>query len=179
MNAPENSDRLRATAAVSLGRTTDKTAVKRLLSAARDETLPRKVRNAAAVGLVLSGDPAGLDYVFSALSEGPDWHIYGCALAIGQIRDQHSVPRLIESLKHPCFDVRYWAVQALGELQDPRATEALEELLSEENEDLRCRIRQSLAHIDGTFERQQMIVTDTDWRLGEDQYEVLGPLGIQ
>ena len=175
MNAPENSDRLRATAAVSLGRTTDKTAVKRLLSAARDETLPRKVRNAAAVGLVLSGDPAGLDYVFSALSEGPNWHICGCALAIGQIRDRHAVPRLIEALKHPCFDVRYWAVQALGELQDPRATEALEELLSEENEDLRCRIRQSLAHIDGTLEWQERIVTDTDWRLGEAQCEVLGP----
>ncbi len=69
------------------------------------------------------------------------------ALALGRLRESKAVPDLIGLLDEPNGNLRFAAAEALGEICDPIAREAVQCRLSDDDEGVRAKARWALSRI--------------------------------
>jgi serine/threonine protein kinase len=68
-------------------------------------------------------------------------------LALGQMKCREAVEPLLSLLRSPNGNLRFAAVEALGHIGDPRAREALADLLADEDEGIRAKVRWALSRV--------------------------------
>ncbi len=85
---------------------------------------------AAAYSLGLLGDHRAVDPLLACLADrSEDPRVRGFAAeALTGPSERRAVPALIAALGDPSVEVRFWAAFALGELGDPAALSALQQL---------------------------------------------------
>src|SRR2546421_6722004 len=113
-------------AARALGRLGDPRAVKRLRGLLRDRSA--QVRKAAADALGEIGDPRAVDPLLKAavrMAAGRPELEPPAARALGRIGEERAVEHFVAMLDDEGYDARLVAVQALGEMADSRAVDAL------------------------------------------------------
>jgi len=126
---PASSPDDRREAVILLGRLGDKQAVPALLGLieSRDADLAAW----AAVSLGQMGEARAVPFLVQSLSNERKDLGTAAALTLGQLGDRRSVPVLIEALDTPDMALREDVIKTLGYLRDDRATEPLLDLLSD------------------------------------------------
>jgi len=118
---------VRKFAASLLGRLGDPRAIEPLGMALYD--LHHEVGKASAEALARFGVPA-LEVLVEALSHPEMWIRIHSIGALSRIRDGRITPILLQMLNDPERDVRKTVIHSLGELKDPRSSNALQEIVS-------------------------------------------------
>jgi HEAT repeat protein len=67
------------------------------------------------------------------------------ALALGRLGESKAVPDLIALLDEPNGNIRFAAAEALGQICDPIAREALQRRLNDDDEGVRAKVRWALS----------------------------------
>jgi len=107
---------VRKCASVALGELKDKRGISPLVSALKDPHY--SVRMTACISLSEMGDSA-FDTLISLLSDENDFVRNLSIVALGKIKKQKAVEPLMNKLNHPDWSTRAFAVEALGEIEDP------------------------------------------------------------
>ena len=133
---------VRKFAAVLLGRLGDPRAIEPLSMALYD--LHHEVGNASAEALAHFGKQA-MDVLAEALSHPEAWIRIHAVQGLSGIRDGGVPPLLLPMLNDPERDVRKQVIQALGDLKDPRALPALQQVAGNRaDRELQALARQAL-----------------------------------
>jgi len=120
----DQSSDVRRAAASALGMIGDVQGLHYLVKALKDQS--SSVRCAAASAVVKIGDPQAVEPLISAFQDNNDQRMrLSLALALAKFRDPRVVDHLATQLKSGCTDLMEDIVQALGEIGDERAVEAL------------------------------------------------------
>ena len=117
------------------------------LTNALDDANPNVRRNAAwAIGELtnMQGDERAntVPSLVSLLNDGDEWVRMAAARALGEIRDERAVEKLLATLSDGAWKVRELAAWALGEMKEERAVQSLGKLLLE---DARAEVRETTA----------------------------------
>jgi len=169
--------RVRTFAAMALGDTGDASAVQPLVDLLHD---PHEgVRRAACTTLGRIGDSSVVAPLVEALGDpDPTFQVAGSAAsALAEIGGVAVLNSLKEALLNSRGQVRYWAAQALGQLGDDRAVEALIAVLEHDQDD---DVRASVAYALGSLGDRRAIkplVTALDDDSEEVRGWVAGALG--
>jgi HEAT repeat protein len=120
---------LRGAAARALGALDSPRAVPDLIAVLQTDASP-DTRTDAAYALGLLGDPRTVDPLLAKLADtGEDPRLRGFAAeALAGPGERRAVPALIAALGDPSAEVRFWAASTLGQLGDPAAHSALQQL---------------------------------------------------
>ena len=120
----DENEEVRNFSAVMLGDISSRQAVAPLIEALRDRDI--NVRHAAAEALGKIGEHAALFPLMELLNED-FWQQYPAIVAMGEMRDNRAVPRLLQLLDNEML--REPVIEALGRIGDPRAIFPLAEIL--------------------------------------------------
>jgi len=118
----------------------------RLLNDAIDERDNMTARYAAKI-LGLIGDRSISSVLVELLKSEDKFVACEAALALGRLRESKAVPDLIGLLDEPNGNLRFAAAEALGEICDPIAREAVQRRLSDDDEGVRAKARWALSRL--------------------------------
>jgi HEAT repeat protein len=118
----------------------------RLLNDAIDERDNMTARYAAKI-LGLIGDRSISSVLVELLKSEDKFVACESALALGRLRESKAVPDLIGLLNEPNGNLRFAAAEALGEICDPIAREAVQRRLSDDDEGVRAKARWALSRL--------------------------------
>ena len=145
----DGNESVRRAAADALGTLKAREAVPRLVSMLGDPN--SRTRSYAAFALGTIGDQRAVRPLIRALARATDDHErLSICRALGKLGSSEAVGPLLELLRHPDWIARWDAAQALVQLKEPRAKEALERLREDPAvpEDLRRRIPSMLRKLE-------------------------------
>jgi len=120
---------VRKSAAVALGRIKDDQAIPYLIRGLSDRHY--SVRMTSANSLVELGEPS-IKPLLHLLDNSTDFPLYLTIESLGRLKSKQAVTHLIGRLKDQDWATRAFAVEALGQIGDPRGTRAIAELKKKE-----------------------------------------------
>lgn len=128
---------VRAEAAKSLGTLGSRQAVMPLLRTLEQDE-DSEVRKSAIYALGIIGDLKAFDAIVQKLNDPNEQvDVRGMAAeSLSDFRDEFAVPPLIQALSDESPEIRYWAVYALGQLQDKKAIPFLQEIITKDHSTL-------------------------------------------
>lgn len=126
---------LRRAATQALGSLRSKRAVLPLIEILLDGDDDEWVRRLATHSLGRLDDPRGKDALFRVVKDSnvPEGIRGDATEALTSFQDVRSVPTLVEQLRDPSPEVRFWAVFSLGQLADTDVIPELERIIAEDD----------------------------------------------
>lgn len=173
----DESWRVRQTAVNTLVVQAQETTINRILNILREEHRNLSALNSALQVLALSNVDT-LPTLINWLTQGedPDLRIY-TALLLGEQKDPRAIQPLISALKDPDVNVRYHAIEALGNLRAVEAVEALAEIAESRDFFLAFPALEALMRIGDPLGADRLVSLLEDEMLCEPAAGALGQLG--
>lgn len=137
---------IRETAVVGLGHLGDPAAIEALGQVARfDESFDVRRRAIEALGRIRDARTAEVLATLWREGDGHEGRITNQAVRMAMVpMGSAAVPALVKSLKHPSFHARWMVAEALAEIGDPAALDALRALPEDENPTAQAAITEAI-----------------------------------
>jgi len=163
------SAKVRANAAVSLGRLKDVRGLEPLLVILKNDESSR-ARTQAANALGEIQDTRAVEPLISSYSDKSLNVRCAVVSALGNLGDNHSIDLLISALSDENSRLRQSAVYALKNFKNPRTIEALIERLQDENKEVAQAVRFALQQITGEWSCYSQICWQEWWKKNKDNF---------
>lgn len=110
----------------------------------------RDVRRAVTTSLAVVRQPAGLDFLLDRALHDTDENIRNAAVkTLGRLKDPRPIDGLADIYHHDTEKNRAWAIEAIGEIGDPRGTPVVLEALADADRITRGKAAWSLMQLEG------------------------------